>query len=106
MRIWLSLLRAIPHASSRSRLRYVAAAMAGAIFLLTGTTSWFLYRIHLPSAAEVTSRRVIVLKSADGQDLVHKGNLRLAPVEAKDMPAAVINAVLRSEERRVGKECA
>jgi penicillin-binding protein 1A len=74
--------------------------MAGAIFLLTGTTSWFLYRIHLPSAAEVTSRRVIVLKSADGQDLVHKGNLRLAPVEAKDMPAAVINAVLSIEDRR------
>jgi penicillin-binding protein 1A len=78
----------------------VAAAMAGAIFLLTGTTSWFLYRIHLPSAAEVTSRRVIELKSVDGQDLVHKGNLRLAPVEAKDMPAAVINAVLSIEDRR------
>ena len=90
----------VPHASSRSRLRYVAAAMAGAIFLLTGTTSWFLYRIHLPSAAEVTSRRVIELKSVDGQDLVHKGNLRLAPVEAKDMPAAVINAVLSIEDRR------
>ncbi len=74
--------------------------MAGAIFLLSGTTSWFLYGIHFPSASEVTSRRVIVLKSADGQDLMHKGNLRLAPVEAKDMPGAVINAVLSIEDRR------
>ena len=90
----------VPHAPSRSRLRYVAAAMAVAIFLLSGTTSWFLYGIHFPSAAEVTSRRVIVLKSADGHDLLRKGNLRLAPIGAEDMPATVINAVLSIEDRR------
>jgi penicillin-binding protein 1A len=89
-----------PRASPRSRFRYAVATMVGVILLLTGTASWFLYGIRFPSAAEVTSRRVIVLKSADGQDLLHKGNLRLAPVEAKDMPAAVVNAVLSIEDRR------
>ena len=90
----------VPHAPSRSRFRYVAAAMAVAIFFLSGTTSWFLYGIDFPSAAEVISRRVIVLKSAGGQDLLRKGNLRLAPIQAEDMPATVINAVLSIEDRR------
>jgi penicillin-binding protein 1A len=70
------------------------------ILVLTGTISCFLYGIHFPSDAEVTSRRVIVLKSADGEDLLHKGNFQLAPVEAKDMPAAVVDAVLSIEDRR------
>ncbi|MGA7803001.1 PBP1A family penicillin-binding protein [Bradyrhizobium sp.] len=89
-----------PHASPGSWLGYAAAAMVAAIFLLAGTTSWFLYGIHLPSMAEITSRRVIVLKSADGQDLLPRGNLRLAPVEAQDMPAVVVDAVLSIEDRR------
>jgi len=55
--------------------------------------------VHFPSAAEGTSRRVIVLKSADGQDLLHTGNLRLPPVDANDMPADVVNAVLSIEDR-------
>ncbi len=87
-------------ARSTSRLRYVAALITGAILLLAGAASGFLYDVHFPSAAEVTSRRVIVLKSADGQDLRQNGNLRLAPVEVRDMPAVVVNAVLSIEDRR------
>jgi 1A family penicillin-binding protein len=87
-------------APSKSRLRYVAALIAGAILLLAGAASGFLYDVHFPSAAEVTSRRVIVLKSADGQDLWQSENLRLAPVEVRDMPAVVVNAVLSIEDRR------
>jgi 1A family penicillin-binding protein len=69
------------------------------VFLLSGTLSWSLQGIHFPAAAELTSRRVIVLKSADGEDLFHKGQLNLPPVEAKDMPADVVNAVLSIEDR-------
>jgi penicillin-binding protein 1A len=89
-----------PQASPKSPLRYLALAMAGAILLLAGAAPWLLYGIRFPDVAEVTSRRVIVLKSADGQDLLHKGDVQLAPVEAKDMPATVIDAVLSIEDRR------
>ena len=86
--------------SSKSRLRYVVAAIVGAIFFLIGAVSWFLHDVHFPSAAEVTSRRVIVLKSADGHDLLQKRDLRLPPVDAKDMPAEIVSAVLSIEDRR------
>ena len=88
------------HGSSRSRLRYVVATVVGAIVVLTVAALWFLHDVRFPSVPEVTSRRVIVLKSADGHDLPHEGNLRLAPIDAKDMPASVVNAVLSIEDRR------
>ena len=87
------------HASSGSRIRYVIAAIVGAIFILAGTLAGLLHNVHFPSAAEVTSRRVIALKSADGRDLLQKGNLRLPPVDAKDMPANLVDAVLSIEDR-------
>jgi len=86
-------------ASSSSRVRYAIAIIVGAAFILAGALSGFLYDVHFPSAAEVTSRRVIVLKSADGQELLHKGTLRLPSVDVKDMPADVLNAVLSIEDR-------
>jgi penicillin-binding protein 1A len=60
----------------------------------------FVAAIRLPSPAEVTSRRVIVLTAADGGDLFHQGALELPPVAVRDMPADVINAVLSIEDRR------
>jgi penicillin-binding protein 1A len=89
-----------PATSSGSRLRYVIVAITGAIFSVVGALTWLLHDVHFPSADEVTSRRVIVLKSADGDDLSRKGHLSLPPVEAKDMPADVVNAVLSIEDRR------
>ena len=87
----------------RSRLRYAAALVSG-IFLilpiLAVATAWPLRGIHLPSVAEVTSRRVIELQSADGQDLWRTGHLKLAPIDATKMPADVINAVLSIEDRQ------
>ena len=41
-----------------------------------------------------------MLTSADGHVLRHAGELKLAPVEAKDMPPDLINAVLSIEDRR------
>lgn len=87
------------HVPQRSWLRYTFAAGVIVIFILSGTLSWSLQGIHFPTPAEVTSRRVIVLKSADGQDLFRKGQLNLPPVGAKDMPGDIINAVLSIEDR-------
>ena len=83
----------------RSRLRYVAGFVVVAIPALAVALGWQLRGIHFPSAAEVTSRRVIALQSADGQDLWPAGHLKLAPVDANAMPANVINAVLSIEDR-------
>ena len=88
------------HISRRSRLRYVIVALVGTVLVLTAALSWILHDVRFPSAAEVTSRRVIALKSADGQDLFHEGHARLPPVEAKEMPVDVVNAVLSIEDRR------
>ena len=85
--------------SAQSWLRYGIATLVGAVLLLAGTLCWFLRDVHFPSAAEVTSRRLIVLAAADGSDLPHNGNLRLPPVDAKDMPADVVDAALSIEDR-------
>ena len=86
--------------SSRLLFRLTAAVLVGAIVIGLAATGWLLAGIRWPSAAEVTSRRVVLLTSADGHDLFHNGNLQLAPVDAKDMPANVVNAVLSVEDRR------
>jgi penicillin-binding protein 1A len=86
---------------SKSRSGYVVAALVCLIFMaLVGLGAGFLATIRWPSTTELTSRRVIVMTSADGHDLLRKGSLQLAPVAAKDMPAHVINAVLSIEDRR------
>jgi penicillin-binding protein 1A len=58
-----------------------------------------LHGLHLPSRAEVTSRRVIVKTSADGQQLSQRRSLQLAPIDVKDVPPEVVNAVLSIEDR-------
>ena len=79
------------------------AALVSALFIVlsfsVGLATWLLVSVHFPSTAEVTSRRVIVLQSADGQDLQRKGRLTSTPVAVRDMPADVINAVLSIEDR-------
>ena len=86
---------------SRSRFGYVVAALF-CLVLVVGASiaAGFFVAFPWPTAAEVTSRRVIVMTSADGHDLFRKGNLQLAPVAAKDMPANVTDAVLSIEDRR------
>jgi penicillin-binding protein 1A len=76
------------------------AIVAIVVLACLGAGSLLLAAIHLPSDAQVTSRRVIVLASADGSDLLHKGALEMAAVPAKDMPSDVVNAVLSIEDRR------
>jgi penicillin-binding protein 1A len=86
--------------SSRSRFGYAVTALliVIAIGIAAGTASWLLTVVS-PSLREVTSRRVIVLKAADGHDLFRRGQLKLAPVGAQGMPANVVNAVLSIEDR-------
>jgi penicillin-binding protein 1A len=86
---------------SRSRFGYVVAALVCLVLVVSASiAAGFLVSFPWPTAAEVTSRRVIVMTSADGHPLFRKGNLQLAPVAAKDMPANVIDAVLSIEDRR------
>ncbi|MDE2285713.1 MAG: PBP1A family penicillin-binding protein [Hyphomicrobiales bacterium] len=83
--------------------RYVMAAVI-VICLPAGLAAWLwvwaLDGIAFPSAAEVTSQRVIALEAADGQALLPKGLLQLPPIPAAAMPATVTNAVLSIEDRR------
>ncbi len=93
-----------PPAEPWSRLRsaapmIVTAALAATVLAMAGALVWALHEIHFPTAAEVTSRRVLVLTSADGQDLLQRKHLQLAPVDAKDMPVDVVDAVLSIEDR-------
>jgi 1A family penicillin-binding protein len=67
---------------------------------LAGSVSWLVASVRFPTVAEIISPRVIELVSADGQVVRHAGELRLAPVAAKDMPAQVVDAVLSIEDRR------
>jgi 1A family penicillin-binding protein len=86
---------------SKSRFRHVVAGLVCVIFMvLAGLAAGILVTFHWPSTTELTSRRVIVMTSADGHDLLRKGSLQLAPVAAKDMPADVTDAVLSIEDRR------
>lgn len=90
-------------ARGRSQLRYLAAAISATflvLVVLAAAAAWSLRGVHLPAVAEVTSRRVIELQSAGGQDLWRTGHLKLAPVDATKMPADVINAVLSIEDRQ------
>ncbi len=83
----------------RLRLAALATGVAAIVLLPAVALGWSLRGVHFPSASEVTSRRVIVLSSADGQDLFQNKHLQLAPVDAKDMPSDVVNAVLSIEDR-------
>jgi membrane peptidoglycan carboxypeptidase len=78
----------------------VTGVLAGAVLVLAGALAWALHSIQFPGAAEVTSRRVIVLTAADGQNLLQRKHLQLAPVGAKDMPVDVVNAVVSIEDRQ------
>lgn len=90
----------VPRLPASPRFRYAVAAALIALVCISGSVSWLLAGTHFPSAAGLMSRRVIVLKSADGQALLHQGSLQLAAIDAKDMPARVIDAVLSIEDRR------
>jgi penicillin-binding protein 1A len=86
-----------------SRRRFALAALAAAalvsILVTAGLVGWSLRGLHFPSRSEVMSRRVIVMTSADGQELFQRKHLQLAPIDVKDVPSDVINAVLSIEDR-------
>jgi penicillin-binding protein 1A len=86
-----------------SGYRYALAALAAAtlasVLISSAAVGWSLHGLHLPSRSEVTSRRVIVMTSANGQHLLQRRHLQLPPIQAKDAPADVVNAVLSIEDR-------
>jgi penicillin-binding protein 1A len=89
--------------AARRRDRYVIVAATVLILplgLFTWLGVWALHAVSFPSAAEITSSRVIALETADGQPLLPKGALQLPPVAVKDMQPVVVDAVLSVEDRR------
>lgn len=86
---------------SRPGRRYLIAIVPLIVIAMpAGYLVWQLHGVHFPSAAQVTSQRVIVLESNDGHPLPHNGFFRLPPLPVKAMPADVVNAVLSIEDRR------
>jgi 1A family penicillin-binding protein len=85
---------------ARARWAFAFAALLIVIFLASGAVSAWWFLSTLPSSLrELTSRRVIEMTTAGGQDLFRRGQLQLSPVAAHDMPADVVNAVLSIEDR-------
>jgi len=90
----------------RQRRRYLPYVIAAIVVLglplglLAGLWFWAVHGVPLPSAAEMTSQRVIALQAADGQALLPKGRLQLSPVPVEATPGNVVNAVLSIEDRR------
>jgi membrane peptidoglycan carboxypeptidase len=89
-------------ASSQGWPRFVLAAFI-VLCLPLGMAAWLwvwaLHGVAFPSAAELTSQRVIALEAADGEALVPTGKLQLPPIPVEGMPA-VVNADLSIEDRR------
>jgi penicillin-binding protein 1A len=89
--------------ATRRRRRYAIAA-AIVLIIPSGLFAWLwvwaLHAVSFPSAAEITSSRVISLETADGQPLLPKGALQLPPVAVKDMQPVIVDAVLSVEDRR------
>jgi len=54
----------------------------------------------IDTALEATRRPTVTLVSADGQVLAARGDLYGAPVQLRDLPPALPNAVLATEDRR------
>jgi penicillin-binding protein 1A len=89
--------------AARRRRRYTIAAAIIMIIppgLFAWLWVWALHAVSLPSAAEITSSRVIALETADGQPLLPKRALQLPPVAVKDMQPVIVDAVLSVEDRR------
>ena len=91
--------RSLPTETRAVRRRLGNAIACVLLFCTAAALIWDLRDTHFPSAAEITSRRVIVLQTEDGRDLLTKGSFRLAPIAAKDMPVDVINAIVSIEDR-------
>ena len=90
--------------ASRRRRRYIIIAAVVVLGLPLGLSvglwAWALHGVPFPSAAELTSQRMIALEGADGQALLPKGRLQLSPIPVEQMPADVVDAILSIEDRR------
>jgi penicillin-binding protein 1A len=98
---WRKRRDAAPRARLRLRpLHVLAACVAFTAGLGVAVFAWAVHDLPIPSRDEVASPRVITLEASDGQQLARKGPIRLPPVDAKDMPAHLVNAVVSIEDRR------
>ena len=100
-RSWRERADAVPRRRLRVRPFHVlAACVAFAAGIGAAVFAWAVHDLPIPSREEVASPRVVTLEASDGQQLARKGPVRLPPVDAKNMPAHLVNAVTSIEDRR------
>jgi penicillin-binding protein 1A len=92
--------RAFRHRVFRRAIGSVAVAICIVPLVLL---IWALYGIPfpspLPSPKAVAAQPAIVVNAADGQPIFGQSAFRLAPIDAKNMPPVLLNAVLSTEDR-------
>jgi len=82
-------------------LKWGATFFTWAVIIFTLLAGW--YYLDLPDvdeALEATRRPTVTLVSADGQVLAARGDLYGIPVNLRDLPAALPDAVMATEDRR------
>jgi penicillin-binding protein 1A len=89
-------------AATEARLFLASIAIAVLLTLgfATGILFWATRDLEFPSIRDMTSQQVILLETAEGQELARKGPLRLPSTPLQDFPPYLVDAVLSIEDRR------
>src|SRR5688572_24824633 len=77
------------------RIALPLGLVAIAIFMV-----WALHDVSLSSALKPSFEPVLILETADGQELIRKGPLQGLPVARKEVPQHLADAVIAIEDRR------
>lgn len=81
-------------------IRLLAAGVWGLIAVL-GVLAWYAYDLpNIDDALAATRRPTITLLAADGGHLLTVGDIHGLPVDLDQVPAAMVQAVLATEDRR------
>lgn len=82
------------------RIAQIAAAMVLAIVLLAGGyVAYILHDVPFGTILAGSAEPVVILKSADGEPLIHTGPYRLSEAAREDFPDHLVSAVLSIEDR-------
>jgi penicillin-binding protein 1A len=87
-----------PH-SRRHRLIPIAIVAIVICIVPFALLIWALFDIRLPSPQSVAAQSAIIVRAANDQAIFGQGTFRLAPIDAKNMPPNLLNAVLSIEDR-------
>lgn len=80
----------------RRRLRWLLAALAVPVLAI----AWLGWRLPVDRALEPLPEPALVLLDAQGRPYARRGAYKAPPVDARELPAHVVDAVLSIEDRR------